>query len=661
MKKTILLAASVFAAMSVWAESTVVDGVTWYYNLEYSGSSTYVGGKWVYSTITNAAIISGADKYAGKLTIPSSLDGYTVTRIGDAAFYECSGLTDITIPNTVVDIYGCAFYGCTGLTGVVLPDSVASLGGSCFYNCSALKSVKLSSQLTELPGECFRACSSLTSIELPEGLTSIGERTFSGCTSLADVNLPTGLTSIGYQAFYNCKSFTRLDIPSTVESIGTHMIRGCDKLKTITVASGNVNCKVVNNCLVSKSGSTLLAVPFGCEEVDIPVGVTAIPDEMFRGDDNLIRVTIPVGVASIGQYAFFDCDSLQAVEIPEGCTMIGSYAFSGCDTLTQVSLPEGLTTIRNDAFNSCKLTEVILPASLTSIGSYAFGNGNYSTRKVVFLGAPQSGVANSCLLLAKDISYPREYGAQWLAILNDVSKFNGYNQPGKPEVEYVSVAVRAIDPTILDCVYKVNSAQPTVKVRALVFQDGERSFAKVVRPASFIEGTATNIGDAVTANVEHKLTWQVSADWAIDLAKVKFEVLAMEEDLLPLELTTIPANGTNTAMEISWNAINESQVFDALLWLYADKSAGLKLTDGCLYYNDRIVANGTTVYSGKSATARIRVNNVYAYYANGIDVVYEKMGFGTLAGDTLTYANDCTRLGLTPSGVRQYAYRWIEK
>jgi len=513
---------------------------------------------------------------------------------------------------------------------------------------------------------CFCRCYALESIEIPTGLKSIGDKAFYECNLLEGVALPEGLTSIGELAFYNCDSFVRLDVPSTVESIGSHMIQGCDKLTTITVAAGNSVCKVENNCLVSKSGSTLLAVPFGCEEVDIPVGVTAIPNEMFDDDDNLVRVTIPVGVTSIGQYAFYDCDSLLSVEIPAGCTMIGSSAFSGCGALTQVSLPEGLTTIGSCAFNYCNLGEVVLPASVTSVGGSAFYRGNYTTRKVVFLGAPPSGVVNSYLLSAKDISYPREYGAQWLAILNDVSKFNGYNQSGKPAVEYVTVAVRANDPTILDCVYKVNSIKPTVKVRALAFQDGERSFSKVVRPVSFIEGTAANIGDSVAANVEHKLTWQVSADWAIDLAKVKFEVLAMEEDLLPLELTTIPANGTNTAMEISWNAINESQVFDALLWLYADKSAGLKLTDGCLYYNDRIVANGTTVYNGKSATAyysRTKVDKVYqyVYYANGIDVVFEKMGFGTLAGDALIYANDCTRLGLTPSGVRQYAYRWIEK
>jgi hypothetical protein len=94
----------------------------------------------------------------------------------------------------------------------------------------------------------------------------------------------------------------------------------------------------------------------------------------------------------------------------------------------------------------------------------------------------------------------------------------------------LSCLVRKNDPTILDVKYIVYSQNPTVNVRALAFQDGERSFLKVVRPETFVKDssgkdTAQNIGDNIPANVEHTLSWKVSADWATDLAKVKFEVL----------------------------------------------------------------------------------------------------------------------------------------
>ena len=673
MKKTIAMICAAVFAQFAFAESAVVNGVTWYYSTysEYPEYRTY------------AQITSGADKYSGNLTVPATLGGYQVRRVGGSAFRDCSGLTGIILPSGIVLIennafYGCsgllnvslpgtltyigsyAFYGCSGLASVAIPDTVTSMDYYAFKNCSALQSVTLSRNLTSIPYECFRGCSSLQSILLPAGLTSIGNYAFYDCTALADVALPNGLTSIGSGAFYNCDSFTRFDIPATVESIGAHMIRACDNLKTITVAAGNKNCKVVNNCLVSYSGSTLLAVPFGCAAVDIPQGVTAIPENMFYDDDNLVSVTIPQGVTSIGSSAFYSCNKLAAVEIPVGCTMVGNEAFCSCNSLAQVSLPDGLTSIGSYAFCNCSPAEIILPASVTTVGSDAFSGGNYTSRRVVLLGAPPSGIANSYLLSSSNVSYPREHGAAWLEILNNINKFNGYNQTNKPEVEYVSVAVRESDPTILDVTYRVKSAKPTVKVRALAFKDGVRSFANVVRPETFIEGTEVNVGDAISANAEHKLTWRVSSDWQIDLAKVKFEVLAVEEDLLPLELVTIPANGTNRAMEISWSAITEAQVFDALLWLYADKTAGLTLVEGVLKDGDNIVAYGTTAstISGRS-WQNINGTTAYYYFTMAPAYVFSKMGFSTLSGDTLTYANAMTRLGLSPDGVRQYAYRWI--
>ena len=679
MKKTIAMICTAVFAQFAFAESEVVDGVTWY----YSTYEEYVNGQYRYY----AQITSGADKYSGNLTVPDTLGGYQVRKIGESAFCGCSGLTGITLPSGIVRIEysafngcsgllnvslpgtltyigSCAFDGCSGLASVAIPDSVTSMGSQAFHNCSALQSVTLSRNLTSIPINSFYGCSSLQSIEFPAGVTSIGERAFYDCTALADAALPNGLTSIGNHAFYNCDSFTRFDIPATVESIGTRIIGECDNLKTITVDAGNINCKVVNNCLVSYSGSTLLAVPFGCATVNIPQGVTAIPEYMFYNDDNLVSVTIPQGVTSIGSYAFSYCDSLAAVEIPVGCTMVGDHAFYPCGSLTQVSLPDGLTSIGSYAFCYCNPAEIILPASVTTVGWSAFECGNYTSLRVVLLGAPPSGIANSYLLSSSNVSYSREHGAAWLEILNNINKFNGYNQTNKPEVEYVSVAVRESDPTILDVVYRVKSAKPTVKVRALAFKDGVRSFANVVRPETFIEGTEAHVGDAISANAEHKLTWRASSDWQIDLAKVKFEVLAVEEDLLPLELVTIPANGTNKAMEISWNAINADRVFDALLWLYADKDSGLILSDGVL----RDANTGNVYVSRNHMAYRNDGDGSYfeddyynsSYWGNPTKYVFSKMGFSTLYGDELSYANKCTRMGLSPLGTRQYAYRWIE-
>ena len=113
-----------------------------------------------------------------------------------------------------------------------------------------------------------------------------------------------------------------------------------------------------------------------------------------------------------------------------------------------------------------------------------------------------------------------------------------------PTPVIVSAAMRP-GTTLMDVVFRVNDPDDaTVKVRALAFVDGVRSFANVLRPVTFVEGTAAKIGDAITSNTDHTLTWDVAADWSIDLGQVKFEVLAMDgRGLLPFDWISIPAAG----------------------------------------------------------------------------------------------------------------------
>lgn len=138
--------------------------------------------------------------------------------------------------------------------------------------------------------------------------------------------------------------------------------------------------------------------------------------------------------------------------------------------------------------------------------------------------------------------------------------------------------------TLMDVVYRVNDPEDaTVKTRALAFVDGVRSFAKVIRPVTFAEGTAANLGDAIPANVNHTLTWDVAADWDVDLGQVKFEVLAMDgRGLLSFDWISIPEAGSNPDVSISKNTPEEQQKLDALFWLYAGGDSNLALSQGTL-------------------------------------------------------------------------------
>jgi hypothetical protein len=123
--------------------------------------------------------------------------------------------------------------------------------------------------------------------------------------------------------------------------------------------------------------------------------------------------------------------------------------------------------------------------------------------------------------------------------------------------------------TIMDIVYQVDDPDdPTVKVRALAFVDGVRSLNNVILPVTFVDGTETNLGDAIATGVEHTLSWNVGADWNIDLGELKFEILCRDErGLLPFEWITIPAAGTEPELTISKQASADANVFDVFLWL----------------------------------------------------------------------------------------------
>ena len=219
----------------------------------------------------------------------------------------------------------------------------------------------------------------------------------------------------------------------------------------------------------------------------------------------------------------------------------------------------------------------------------------------------------------------------------------------------ISSKMRDSDPTILDVVYKVTSDKPTVNVRALAFEDGERSFWKVVRPETFVKDadgneTAQNIGDSIAANVEHKLSWKVSADWKTDLAKVKFEVLTSDMAQLPLKTITIPAvAGKSPEVKLYGNSQMADNCFNALLWHYADSASDLQIDDGYLYWNR---GNGArTLLSNRTLVGEI---------STAVNYIYLKMGFEPLSGVLQAFVHDALRKDVWFNSSGQWAVKTAE-
>ena len=271
-----------------------------------------------------------------------------ITSIGSGAFIDCSGLTSVTIPNTVTSIGSGAFSRCSGLTSVTIPNSVTSIGSGAFDGCSGLTSVTIPNSVTEIGDKAFSGCSGLTKAEFAsvESLCNIkfvylysnplyyAHHLYINGEEVKDLVIPNSVTSIGGFAFYNCSGLTSVTIPNSVTSIGEGAFKGCSGLTRAEFASVESLC----NIKFSNSASNPLSYAHklcidGKEVTDlvIPNSVTSIGRSAFSGCSGLTSVTIPNSVTSIGSYAFYGCSSLSSVTIPENLTSISSSVFDGCD------------------------------------------------------------------------------------------------------------------------------------------------------------------------------------------------------------------------------------------------------------------------------------------------------------------------------------------
>ena len=333
-----------------------------------------------------------------------------------------AGLTEYTIPDSVIYIKYNVFKSCSSLTSITIPDSVTSIGGSAFSGCNRLKSVIIGNGVTKIENFTFNNCTSLTSITIPDSVTSIGGSAFSGCTSLTSVTIPDSVTSIGDYAFTDCSNLTVVYCKATTppslggssvfirnssdcklyvphESLGmytsatywktlAHRIVGYDFENDKIATPANNEIWYTATAKVEPYNADAFGVNIKSNEWDERTGrgvitfegyVTTIGDYAFNECTMLTSMTIPNYVKEIGQAAFRSCHSLTFITIPDGVTTIGYYAFTDCTSLKLFSgknaSNDGRCLIINGelkSFAPAGLTQYSIPLGVTSINYGAF-------------------------------------------------------------------------------------------------------------------------------------------------------------------------------------------------------------------------------------------------------------------------------------------------
>lgn len=363
-------------------------------NFALISSVYYIPSSLNYATVTGGNILNGAFYDCSnliKITIPDK-----ITSIGDDAFYDCSSLQNVTIPDGVASIGSDAFYDCNSLQNIVIPDSVTNIGANAFANCSSLTDIVVPNSVTIIHNDAFSGCSSLKSLILPFVGEEAGTPSNSGSCYLfgwifgeSDYNgglatkqyyysssenqikyktyyIPSSLKSVTitggnilYGAFYNCSSLTNVIISGNITSIGDSAFYNCSSLTDIIIPDS-----------VTSIGDAAFLDCCSLINFTIPDSVITIGDYIFSGCKKLTTVKIGINITSIPAYAFYKCSSLTNITIPNNTNCIGESAFGICDNLTNVSIGNSVKTIDYHAFFYCtSLTDISIPDSVTTIAN----------------------------------------------------------------------------------------------------------------------------------------------------------------------------------------------------------------------------------------------------------------------------------------------------
>ena len=374
--------------------------------LNYSNTSNFLAN--INKARIQAYSSIGLNAFLNATKLVSVTIPFSVTEIGQTAFYNCAGLKSVTFDSgsQLRTIGSQAFFNTLNMTSIIIPSSVISIGVNAFQY-SGIKSVLFDSSisvsrlnLTAGQGQTFFGANnvyisyntqdfngsgeltnaaSYFSGENPiakyasiEGYNSIGANAFDFANKLQSVNISYTVTTIKDNAFKFTLALSEITIPSTISSIGQNAFKSSGIKKIIFTTPS----------LLTNIGANAFSMVQYLTQITIPESVTSIGPYAFQGATSLTSITVPKTITNIADYMFNGAIALPNFTIPDSVTGIGEYAFTDCSGLTQINIPTKVTYIGNGAFQRSGLTQLYIPSNVITISGEAF-SGITSLTKVI--------------------------------------------------------------------------------------------------------------------------------------------------------------------------------------------------------------------------------------------------------------------------------------
>ena len=391
----------------------------------------------------------------------------TLTTINQDAFYGCTSLAEINLHEGITTINKRAFYNCK-LTTLTVPSTVTSVGENVFsgnplksvvwkpVNCSVytgsyapfnnsmsqLTDFTFGDQVETVPGSLCNGMSKIEEIVLPPSVKALGTYAFAACTSLKSINLPATQKTLPASIFEGCTALESIELPTTLTTINQDAFYGCTSLAEINLHEGitTINKRAFYNCKLTT--------------LTVPSTVTSVGENVFSGNPLKSVVWKPVNCSVYtGSYAPFNnsmsqltdftfgdqvetvpsylCNGMSKVEeisLPATVTSVGTYAFAACTSLKKLEFPKGIKTLATSVLEGCSaLEEVIIPSTVTTINQDAFYNcsnlqaiHNYAIEPQTITERTVNNVNKQTCILYVPIDYIDLYKAKavWCNFLN---------------------------------------------------------------------------------------------------------------------------------------------------------------------------------------------------------------------------------------------------